>query len=586
MRYCHSPYRYSRRRTREVAVGDPDNGGILIGGDNPIVVQSMISVDTLNTAECIDQSIRLAAAGSQLVRITAPTVKAAANLAEIVGGLRERGCRVPVVADIHFKPEAALEAVKWVEKIRINPGNFADKKKFVVKEYTDSEYAAELERVEKRFLPLVDKCNELGRTMRIGANHGSLSDRIMNRYGDTPRGMVESVIEFAAIARRRRFHNIVFSLKSSNPKITVAGYRLLAARLAELGEDWNYPFHLGVTEAGEGDDGRIKNAVGIGALMADGLGDTIRVSLSEDSVREIPVCAGIISEIPRLVNNSYDIAEIEPSYNPFSFERRPSVEAEASRGFKIGGNRAIGVVAERRVFNDFSEKPAAFKDVAPEAVYEELELEEVNPVEGALPISSNKPVTIEDGIGLPAIPAFRLLAARLKKEGLRNPILLKDDLLPRPGSVDPDTSLLCASISLGALLADGIGDAILVRSDRDSVRSQTLAYNILQAVGARIFKTEFISCPSCGRTLFDLQYVIESVKARTRHLKGLKIAVMGCVVNGPGEMADADFGCVGGAPGKVNVYVGKKPVRFNIPQDAAADALEDVIREHGKWIEV
>lgn len=386
---------YQRRITREVKVGN-----VGIGGANPVRVQSMITSDTMDTAACIQQTLDLVEAGCEIVRITAPTVKDAANLEHIAKGLRTHGCTVPLVADIHFKPEAAFEAAKWVEKIRINPGNYADTKKFKTVDYTDAQYAEELDRIRERFAPLVCFCKERGVAMRIGTNHGSLSDRIMNRYGDSPLGMVESALEFAQIARESDYHDLVFSMKASNVKVMIEAYRLLAARLDALGSDWNYPLHLGVTEAGDGEDGRIKSAIGIGSLLCDGLGDTIRVSLTEDSVHEIPV-----------------------------------------------------------------------------------------------------------------------------------------------------------------------------------------AYAILQAAGCRITKTEYVACPSCGRTLFDLQETTARVKAATNHLKGVKIAIMGCIVNGPGEMADADFGYVGGAPGKINLYVGKTPVKFNLPQIEAVDRLVDLIREHGKWVD-
>jgi (E)-4-hydroxy-3-methylbut-2-enyl-diphosphate synthase len=299
MRYCESPYLFQRRLTREVVVGDPRRGGVILGGHHPVVVQSMLTCDTMDTAACVQQTLDLVAVGCQIVRITAPTVKDAANLEHIAADLRRRDCWVPLVADIHFKPDAALEAARWVEMVRINPGNYADSKKFAIKEYTDEQYAAELKRIEEKFTPLVKLCRELGRALRIGTNHGSLSDRIMNRYGDTPRGMVESALEFARIARAHDFHNFKFSMKSSNPKVMIECYRLLVARLAEEGPDWNYPIHLGVTEAGEGEDGRIKSAIGIGSLLCDGLGDTIRVSLTEDSPREIEVCRDLLAQIPR-----------------------------------------------------------------------------------------------------------------------------------------------------------------------------------------------------------------------------------------------------------------------------------------------
>ena len=315
MQYCASPYRYQRRASRPVVVGDPEQGGVVVGGDYPVVRQSMLTSSTLDTEACVEQSMALVEVGCQIVRITAQTKRYAANLEQIVAGIRERGSNVPVVADIHFKPDAALEAVKWVEMVRVNPGNYADSKKFAVLEYTDAEYAEELVRIEEEFGPLVDKCKRLNRAMRIGANHGSLSDRIMNRYGDTPLGMVESALEFARIARDRDFHNFKFSMKSSNPKVMIECYRLLAARLAELGPDWNYPLHLGVTEAGEGEDGRIKSAIGIGSLLCDGLGDTIRVSLTEDSPNEIAVCNDLLEQISKLTSTDSKLDEVELSYD-------------------------------------------------------------------------------------------------------------------------------------------------------------------------------------------------------------------------------------------------------------------------------
>src|SRR3954453_19554608 len=337
MKYCESPYFFQRRRTREVVVGDPAHGGVIMGGDHPVVVQSMLTCDTMDTATSVQQTLDLVAVGCQLVRITAPTVKDAANLQNIVAELRKRDCYVPIVADIHFKPDAAMEAAKWVEKVRINPGNYADKKKFAVREYSDDQYVAELERIEEQFTPLVKLCKELGRAMRIGTNHGSLSDRIMNRYGDTPLGMVESALEFARIARKNDYHNFVFSMKSSNPKVMIECYRLLVARLAQEGPDWNYPIHLGVTEAGEGEDGRIKSAIGIGSLLCDGLGDTIRVSLTEDSPREIEVCNDLLAQIPRLTNHAEKVQEIPVSYDPFHFQRRITPTIDLAENIQCGG---------------------------------------------------------------------------------------------------------------------------------------------------------------------------------------------------------------------------------------------------------
>src|SRR6476661_6788009 len=352
MQYCASPFRYERRKTREVVVGDPANGGVIIGGEHPVVMQSMLTCDTMDTTESVKQTLDLVAVGCQIVRITAPTVKDAANLQNIVAELRSRGCNVPIVADIHFKPEAAMEAAKWVEMVRINPGNYADSKKFAIKEYTDEQYTAELARIEARFTPLVKLCQELGRAMRIGTNHGSLSDRIMNRFGDTPLGMVESALEFARIARKNGYHNFKFSMKSSNPKVMIECYRLLVARLEQEGPDWNYPIHLGVTEAGEGEDGRIKSAIGIGSLLCDGLGDTIRVSLTEDSPREIEVCNDLLAQIPVLTVpadakslNRFNVTTFP--FDPFHFERRSTPEIELNETAKCGGEQTVRVVVTR-----------------------------------------------------------------------------------------------------------------------------------------------------------------------------------------------------------------------------------------------
>src|SRR5262245_41675080 len=347
MRYCESPFVYHRRRSREVVVGDPANGGVIVGGRHPVVVQSMLTCDTMDTGACVKQTLELVEVGCQIVRITAPTVKDAANLKNIVAELRARGCKVPIVADIHFKPEAAMEAAKWVEMVRINPGNYADSKKFVIKEYTDEQYLAELKRIEDRFTPLVKLCKELNRAMRIGTNHGSLSDRIMNRFGDTPLGMVESALEFARIARKNDFHNFKFSMKSSNPKVMIECYRLLVARLEQEGPDWNYPIHLGVTEAGEGEDGRIKSAIGIGSLLCDGLGDTIRVSLTEDSPREIEVCRDLLAQIPMLSIDDSASQQFKDStfpFDPFHYERRVTPEIELNESCQCGGEQTVRVV--------------------------------------------------------------------------------------------------------------------------------------------------------------------------------------------------------------------------------------------------
>jgi (E)-4-hydroxy-3-methylbut-2-enyl-diphosphate synthase len=601
--YCENPLAYRRRKTREVKVGS-----VGVGGDNPIRVQSMITCDTMDTDASIQQTIELANVGCEIVRITAPTVKDARNLEHIVKGLRERGCNVPIVADIHFKPEAAMEAAKWVDKVRINPGNYADSKKFVIREYTDEQYAGELNRIRERFSPLVDLCKKRGIAMRIGTNHGSLSDRILNRYGDTPLGMVESALEFARIARDLDYHDFIFSMKASNPKIMIAAYRLLVARLNELGPDWNYPLHLGVTEAGEGEDARIKSAIGIGSLLADGIGDTIRVSLTEDSPHEIPVARAMVGMVKKkTLNAQCSTPNVQLSYDPYSYQRRASDTlavagiGDPGQRVKLGGAELLRVVVRQANFDKIAHKIDKMGDYKPEIIYENAGIAEVDPRDEAGIVKLNAErnprfVTVRDDIDLAVIPAFRLLAARLHQ---RHPILLKDVFNCRASVSDasldggvsqkrPTTfldTLLVASTNIGSLLCDGIGDAILVQGEEAPGQALRLSYNILQAAGSRIFKTDYVACPSCGRTLFNLQTTTAKIKEATLHLKGVKIAIMGCIVNGPGEMADADFGYVGGAPGKVNLYVGKTAVKFNIPEAEAVDRLKDLIREHGKWTE-
>ena len=577
MDFCPSLFHSQRRKTRVVSAGN-----VAIGGDNPIRVQSMITCDTMDTAASIQQTLDLAAVGCEIVRITAPTVKDAANLQHIVAGLRERGCSVPIVADIHFKPDAAMEAAKWVEKVRVNPGNYADSKKFAVKEYTDADYAAELERIRERFSPLVAFCKEHGRAMRIGTNHGSLSDRIMNRYGDTPLGMVESALEFARIARELNYHEFVFSMKSSNPKVMIEAYRLLVARLAEEGADWNYPIHLGVTEAGDGEDGRIKSAIGIGSLLNDGVGDTIRVSLTEDSVHEIPVAQALVRSV------RYSSAKIEAPkpFNPFTYQRRETSPLVFG-STRVGGEAVVAVAIRQAKFAAIAHKVDALGDFKPDFVYEDAGVMEVDPRDDAAIAALNSAdarlVSIPDGIDLAPVVAFRLLASRLSA---RHSIFLKDTFSPSTNPERPFLeTLLESSAAIGSLLCDGIGDGILIQGEHAPAQSLRLAFNILQAAGSRIFKTDYVACPSCGRTLFNLQETTARIKASTVHLKGVKIAIMGCIVNGPGEMADADFGYVGGAPGKINLYVGKKAVKFNIPQDEAVERLKDLIKEHGKWVE-
>ena len=611
MNPVYRPYP-GRRPAREVRIGTT-----AVGGGNPIRVQSMLTSDTMDTAACVKETLGLVEVGCEIVRITAPTVNDAKNLENIRAALREKGCTVPLVADIHFKPDAALEAAKWADKVRINPGNFADSKKFNVREYTDDQYEAEIGRIRERFHPLVALCKERGVAMRIGTNHGSLSDRIMNRYGDTPLGMVESALEFVRLARELDYHELVFSMKSSNPKVMIEAYRLLVARLQECemrneecgmnkpcdtsnssisnspfrisNFSWSYPIHLGVTEAGDGDDGRIKSAIGIGSLLADGIGDTIRVSLTEDSVHEIPVAQALVALAEKRQQKMMGSASLP--FDPFSFEKRASQTTSAA-GIPTGGDQLARVAVRRATYDKLSHKLSALGDFQPEIVFEDAGLLEIDPRDDAAVASVNtspqpRLVTIPDGCELDVIPAFRMLAARVAP---RHPILLKDSFeKAESGNRKPEwdflNNLLVASTNIGSLLCDGIGDAILVQAEEAPSQSLRIAYNILQAAGVRIFKTDYVACPSCGRTLFNLQETTARIKEATIHLKGVKIAVMGCIVNGPGEMADADFGYVGGAPGKVNLYVGKTAVEFNIPEAEAVGRLVNLIREHGRWFD-
>ena len=620
LRYCPDLYNYQRRETRPVMVGN-----VQIGGGAPVVVQSMLTSDTRNAEACVKEALELAEAGCQIVRVTAQTRIIAENLQHIRDGIRAAGCDVPLVADIHFKPDAAMEAVKWVEKVRVNPGNYADKKKFAVKEYTDAEYAAEVAYMEEQFVPLVKECIRLGRAMRIGTNHGSLSDRIMNRHGDTPLGMVESALEFARIARAQGYHNFLFSMKASNPKVMIEAYRLLVAKLDECSKAelqaqwelendetrmtndepdprygfpssfairhssllWNYPIHLGVTEAGDGEDGRIKSAIGIGSLLADGIGDTVRVSLTEDAVFEIPVAQQLVKPYNEGRPAGYERIENAPpvSYDPFDYVRRESQVVEVN-GVKTGGHETVPVFTTRKKWDAVAHKIDKLGDFKPEIVIEDSGVIEIDPRDSAAIAELNESaearlVTVKDGLRLPVIAAYRLLAARIDK---KHPILLKDTL-DAAGSDDFNDNLLIAATHIGSLLCDGIGDAVIVNGEAAPGQSLRISYNILQAAGVRIFKTDYVACPSCGRTLFNLQTTTQKIRAATGHLKGVRIAVMGCIVNGPGEMADADFGYVGGAPEKINLYVGKTAVKFNIPEAEAVERLIDLIKEHGRWVD-
>ncbi len=606
--YVASPFHYRRRVTREVKVGD-----VGIGGDNPIRIQSMTTTDTMDAEATAAQAQRLVEAGCELVRITAPTPADAQNIGRIKRLLAERGIRVPIIADIHFNPAAALEAVKYCEKVRINPGNYADQKRFVVREYSDAEYEAELERIEQRFKPLVLACKQYGVAMRIGTNHGSLSDRIMNRFGDTPLGMVESALEFVRICRAYGYHDLVLSMKASNPKVMIQAYRLLVARLDALG--WNYPLHLGVTEAGGGEEGRVKSAVGIGALLDDGLGDTIRVSLTEDPVAEIPVARRLVQPYNARLAAARKSAPAPVALqrsrllpDPYRYERRHSRAVDVG-GFALGHGHDVrvlvresdGVVAvepseqagevERwpttlailpvtqalaapslpagPLLLEASGEPRAAVDELLEAV---RRLEEQGRHELVLALRLPLPGDL--------IRGYRLLAARLAEQGRAYPLHLV--ALVEGNRLDV---LVDAATALGSLLCDGLGDSVEVLSSLAGRFPQRLAFHILQAAGVRVTQAEFVACPGCGRTLFDLESTTQRIQARTGHLKGVRIAVMGCIVNGPGEMADADFGYVGGAPGRVNLYVGKDLVERNVPQEIADERLVELIRSHGRWLD-
>ena len=651
--YCNSLTKYSRFKTREVMVGN-----VGIGGNNPIRVQSMTTTDTMDTAGTVEQSIRMIEAGSELVRITAPAVKEAKNLENIKNELRARGYNTPLVADIHFKPDAAEIAARIVEKVRVNPGNYADKKKFKVFSFTDELYNEELERIYESFTPLVKICKEYGTAMRIGTNHGSLSDRIMNRYGDTPIGMVESALEFVRICRDHNYHELILSMKSSNTQVMVEAYRLLVNRMMEEGMD--YPLHLGVTEAGDGEDGRIKSSVGIGTLLEDGLGDTIRVSLTEDPEFEIPVCKRIVArynnrehhepiadlglKISDPVNSAILNPQTEIPYDPFTYQRRKTSETD-----KIG-NHHVPVVILSLDANNYSEPSTLEKisyiyskeldkwnigDLAPDFIYLGS-----NDLPYALPGTLKKifdysfwktleeksdsfplftpaeylsaerksyrinfvSVTIND-ITSELLEAVRndkfcvlvintnnthgmaeerRVIIELMQQGIETPVIISRSYAA--GTEDEDLTIGSAT-DLGALLIDGMGDGIWIKAENNIDVINRISFGILQATRTRISKTEYISCPSCGRTQFDLQVTTAMIKKRTDHLKGVKIAIMGCIVNGPGEMADADYGFVGSGPDWITLYRGKEVIERGIPYPEALDKLIGIMKEDGIWVE-
>ena len=663
--YCNSLTQYKRLPTREVKIGD-----LLLGNGHPIRLQTMTTTDTMDTIATVEQSIRCIEAGAELVRITAPSKKEAENLLHIKNELRKRGYHTPLVADIHFTPNAAEIAARIVEKVRVNPGNYVDKKKFELLEYTDVEYAEEIDRIRERFTPLVKICKEHGTAMRIGTNHGSLSDRIMSRYGDTPMGMVESAMEFLRIARGESYHNIVLSMKASNPQVMVQAYRLLIQQMdAEFGEC--YPLHPGVTEAGDGEDGRVKSAAGIGTLLEDGIGDTVRVSLTEDPEFEIPVCKDLVKRYASGVAIGANIPAIEKiPYNPFSYQRRECFEVD-----NIGGKQVPVVVADLSKIDKIT--PASLEsigyrydekldkwnisDTAADYVFTGHQLLDfalpgmlkVIVYAGAWAMAADKekyfPVynasgfvsaenkhsknfvmldcfsdetTINNFSHLDelandpsvilcfsssrqhAMPAVRRMFMELLQRKIQNPVILMTD----SSWETADEHLIHFATEAGALLLDGFGDGIWLgmkaksyeqleanksaTSGRNYLNNTTVeqfvnatAFSILQATRTRISKTEYISCPSCGRTLFDLQETTARIREVTNHLKGVKIAIMGCIVNGPGEMADADFGYVGSGVGKITLYKGKEIVKRNVESEVAVDELINILKEHGAWVE-
>lgn len=636
--YCPSLTRYDRWRTREVRIGN-----IGIGGNHPIRLQSMTTTDTLDTAATVAQSIRMIEAGCELVRITAPSKKEAENLAAIKQQLRAASFNTPLVADIHFTPNAAEVAARIVEKVRVNPGNYADKKKFDVREYTDAQYNAELERIRERFTPLVRICKDYGTAMRIGTNHGSLSDRILNRYGDTPLGMVESAFEFLRICRDEQYHDIVLSMKASNVQVMVQAYRLLVHRMMELG--WNYPLHLGVTEAGDGEDGRVKSAAGIGALLEDGLGDTVRVSLTEDPEFEIPVARALVDRYTTRPGHD-PISAIEvPDLNPFTYVRRhtrtvlnigtrhvPVVMADLSRkdritpatlfawGYRysvpldkwhitdqacdhafIGRNSinfeipgTLGIVQEHGTWltNKHRERhypqhtAATYLAGAERHPRMNIVYAGINDLDNAfITALKNDPtaVLLIDTHNAHGMAEQRRLVLELMRHNCETPVIVGRAY----GAIGNDELVLHSSTDIGPLFIDGFGDGIFIADElggREDLVCRT-AFGILQATRTRTSKTEYISCPSCGRTLFDLQETTAKIRARTSHLKGIKIGIMGCIVNGPGEMADADYGYVGTGPGVITLYKEKEVVKRNVPSTKAVDELIELIRSHGDWVE-
>ena len=645
--YCDSLTQYSRRKTIPVKVGD-----VIIGGDNPIVVQSMTTVDTMDTIGSVEQCIRMIDSGCELIRITAPSIKEAENLRNIKAELRKRGYQTPLVADIHFTPNAAELAAKIVEKVRINPGNYADKKKFEVIDYTDASYAEELDRIRDRFLPLVKICKENGTAMRIGTNHGSLSDRIMSRYGDTPLGMVESALEFLRICEDEQFFDIVISMKSSNTQVMVQAYRLLVQKLTEGGFK-PYPLHLGVTEAGEAEDGRIKSAVGIGTLLEDGLGDTVRVSLTEDPEFEAPVARSLIDRYTHRAAHA-PIREVSQyPITPFEYNKRQvaeiynfgghnvprvitdisKIEKITDREMKVVGHFYLPELDKWKMNDQGSDfvytgsspipfmLPNGMKEIQDLSVWEQapdqvnkfplfslaqyqngsrfhdelnfLEVEDTE-IEAVIPavLGRKDTIIILKTSNSHSMPALRRAFVSLLEAKCDLPVVIKVSYPDQSA----DMTMLNAATDVGGLLVDGLGDGILISLEKEEGHTRqevldqiklhnSVSFGVLQAARTRMSKTEYISCPSCGRTLFDLQETTAMIRKRTDHLKGVKIGIMGCIVNGPGEMADADYGYVGSGKGKITLYKGKEVMKKSVPSEKAVDELINIIREDGMWIE-
>jgi (E)-4-hydroxy-3-methylbut-2-enyl-diphosphate synthase len=637
--YCNSLVKYSRRETIEVKIGD-----LPMGGSNPIRIQSMTTIDTMDTIGSVEQTIRMVNAGSEYVRITAPSVKEAQNLEVIKKELRKRGYNVPLIADIHFTPNAAELAARIVEKVRINPGNYADKKRFENIDYTEASYQAELDRIRQKFIPLIKICKEYGTAMRIGTNHGSLSDRIMSRYGDNPVGMVESALEFLRICEDESFFNIVLSMKSSNPQVMVEAYRLLVQKLDE--ENFKaYPLHLGVTEAGDGEDGRIKSSVGIGTLLEDGLGDTIRVSLTEEPEAEVPVAFTLARRydnrhehdpIPAIAHypitpfeynkrKSRNCSNIGGDHNvprviaDFSFKERITQASLFAVGYSysvaldkwnisdmacdyiFAGDRRVdfeipgtlGIIYHYDTWLSQKERPRVYpylstedyignNERSPELNFVYASIHQLDEIMIGRLCADKTAVLVLDTKNRHGMAEQRRVFAELINSRCDVPVIIARSYPETPAG---DFQLYSAT-DLGGLLVDGLGDGIFLSAPSlpHKLVNET-AFNILQATRTRISKTEYISCPSCGRTLFDLQETTAKIRSRTSHLKGVKIGIMGCIVNGPGEMADADYGYVGSGPGRITLYKGKEVVRRNVPTVEAVDELVNLIREHGDWIE-